>query len=66
MAEHYNSAYTGAQIDEAIGDVRNNKDKWNKNSGLPGVTAADNGKFLRVVDGAWAAASVPNANGGSF
>ncbi len=66
MAEHYNSAYTGAQIDEAIGDVRNNKDKWNNNSGLPSVTAADNGKFLRVVDGAWAAASVTNANGGSF
>lgn len=66
MAEHYNSAYTGAQIDEAIGDVRNNKDKWNKNSGLPSVTAEDNGKFLRVEAGAWAAASVPDANGGSF
>lgn len=30
------------------------------------VTAADNGKFLRVVDGVWAAATVPNANGVSF
>ena len=29
-------------------------------SGLPEVTAADNGKFLRVVGGAWAAAIVPN------
>ena len=29
-------------------------------SGLPQVTAADNGKFLRVVEGAWAAAIVPN------
>ena len=29
-------------------------------SGLPQVTAADNGKFLRVVGGAWAAAVVPN------
>lgn len=29
-------------------------------SGLPEVTAADNGKFLRVVGGAWAAAVVPN------
>lgn len=65
MADQYGSAYTGAQIDEAVGDVRNNKDKWN-NSGLPSVTAADNGKFLRVVAGAWAAASVPNANGGAF
>ena len=30
------------------------------------VTAADNGKFLRVVDGVWSAATVPNANGVSF
>ena len=29
-------------------------------SGLPQVTAADNGKFLRVVEGVWAAAIVPN------
>lgn len=33
---------------------------------LPDVTTADNGKFLRVVSGAWAAASVPDANGGAF
>lgn len=33
---------------------------------LPDVTASDNGKFLRVVSGAWAAASVPDANGGAF
>ena len=33
---------------------------------LPNVTTADNGKFLCVVSGAWAAASIPNANGGSF
>ena len=30
------------------------------------VSASDNGKFLRVVDGAWAAATVENANGVSF
>ena len=35
-------------------------------SGLPTVTEADNGKFLRVVSGAWAAAAINNANGGSF
>lgn len=35
-------------------------------SDLPSVTSSDNGKFLRVVNGAWAAASVPNANGVSF
>ena len=33
---------------------------------LPAVTASDNGKFLRVVSGAWAAVSIANANGGSF
>ena len=33
---------------------------------VPAVTTADNGKFLRVVSGAWAAVSVANANGGSF
>lgn len=30
------------------------------------VTTADNGKFLRVVEGAWAAATIDNANGVSF
>lgn len=33
---------------------------------VPSVTAADNGKFLRVVSGAWAAVEIANANGGSF
>lgn len=33
---------------------------------VPAVTAADNGKFLRVVSGAWAAVIVANANGGAF
>lgn len=31
---------------------------------LPSVTAADNGKVLTVVSGAWAAASLPTYNGG--
>ena len=35
-------------------------------SALPTVTTADNGKFLRVVAGEWAVASVPDANGVSF
>lgn len=61
----YNSQYTGAQIDEAIGDVRDNKETWGKKE-LPAVTASDNGKFLRVVSGAWAAASISDANGVSF
>ena len=33
---------------------------------IPEVTSEDNGKFLRVVDGAWAAVSVPNAEGVGF
>lgn len=33
---------------------------------VPAVTTADNGKFLRVVNGAWAIVSIDNANGGSF
>lgn len=35
-------------------------------NGVPSVTAADNGKFLRVVNGAWAAVTISDANGGSF
>ena len=33
---------------------------------LPSVTTSDNGKFLRVVSGAWAAVTIPDANGVSF
>ena len=33
---------------------------------LPNVTTADNGKFLRVMSGKWAAVEIANANGGSF
>ena len=33
---------------------------------LPTVTASDNGKFLRVVNGAWTAQAVPAAESSSF
>ena len=33
---------------------------------LPVVTAADNGKFMRVVSGSWAAVEISSANGVSF
>jgi len=33
---------------------------------LPAVTTSDNGKVLRVVSGAWAAAQLPSASGVSF
>lgn len=36
------------------------------NSQLPAVTSSDNGKVLMVVNGAWAAASIPSASGVSF
>lgn len=35
-------------------------------AGLPAVTSSDNGKVLRVVNGAWAAESLPSASGVSF
>ena len=42
-------------------------DSWHQDYIPPvPVTAADNGKFLRVVDGAWAAAEITNANEVSF
>ena len=107
----YNSQFTGAQIDEAVADVRSNKDAWNgkqnkitaagllKGDGaggvsaavpgtdylkeapvtsvngktgavnvreVPTVTASDNGKFLRVVNGAWTAVAIADANGVNF
>ena len=34
--------------------------------GVPAVTTADNGKILRVVNGAWAAAELLSAGGASF
>lgn len=33
---------------------------------LPVVSSSDNGKFLRVESGAWAAATVPSAESASF
>ena len=33
---------------------------------LPAVTSVDDGKFARVVNGAWAAVTIPEAAGGDF
>lgn len=38
-------------------------EKGGGGSALPEVTATDNGKFLRVVDGAWAAVAIPKYYG---
>ena len=65
MADQYNSAHTGAEIDQAVSDVQNNKAAWSAKE-LPVVTASDNGKFLRVVNGTWSAVEIADANGGSF
>lgn len=46
-------------------DVQTSLDKADSAVNVP-VTAEDNGKFLRVVNGVWAAATVDNANGVSF
>lgn len=46
-------------------DVQTSLDKADSAVNVP-VTATDNGKFLRVVNGVWAAATVDNANGVSF
>ena len=35
-------------------------------TGLPAVTSSDNGKVLMVVNGAWAAETIPSAQGVSF
>ena len=34
--------------------------------GVPAVTTSDNGKFMRVVNGAWAAVALESAEGGNF
>ena len=44
---------------------------WSNNvvtlsSGLPKVTSSDNGKVLRVADGAWSVVQLPSASGVSF
>ena len=38
----------------------------NASAQLPTVTSSDNGKVLKVVDGAWAAAELPSASGVTF
>ena len=52
--------WTEADKTEIVADVIAAIPGGGGGSGLPEVTAADNGKFLRVVGGAWAAAVVPN------
>jgi hypothetical protein len=48
---------TKKYVDNAIANI---------GGGLPTVNAADNGKFLMVVDGAWAAVTIPQAEEAEF
>ena len=58
--------YTGSESGYSAGHIYyHNGSAWvdggQYGGALPSVTASDNGKFLRVVSGAWAVASVPSA-----
>lgn len=48
---------TASQVQNAIAQIPDE---------LPSVSASDNGKFLRVVNGIWQASTVPSAEGASF
>ena len=54
--------YTGTAWMAWLGTLARSEDVPN----IPAVTTADNGKILRVVNGAWAAAELLNAGGVSF
>ena len=78
--EYKYTAGETVEVPDSVADViekyENAKPKPNENPNpgttpggscnLPSVTTRDNGKFLRVVNGAWGAVSVPDAEGGSF
>lgn len=55
-------SYTGTEWMAWFGTLARSEDVPN----IPAVTAADNGKILRVVGGAWAAAELLSAGGASF
>ena len=57
--------YTRTDTDKAVTPKALN-DVYKLIPSIPAVTSDDNGKFLRVVSGAWAAVSISDANGGSF
>lgn len=44
----YNSQFTGAQIDEAIADVRSNKDAWNRKQDVILASGAAVGDLIKV------------------
>lgn len=58
-------AYTDEKASTTLTESKAYTDEKVK-EGLPAVSASDNGKFLRVSNGAWAAEAVPNAEEGSY
>lgn len=63
-----NTAAVGQTIRVSAVDENGKPTEWEAVDmvSIPDVTAEDNGKFLRVVNGAWAASTVPNAEKASF
>lgn len=55
----YHSTLTGAELDAALQKVAGGVV-------LPQVTEADNGKYMRVVDGVWAAQSMDTFEEAAF
>nr|DAT26652.1 MAG TPA: tail protein [Caudoviricetes sp.] len=51
--------YSSADNDKVL-TIKNGYPSWVTVPALPAVSAADNGKFLRVVSGAWAAQALTN------
>lgn len=52
--------------DKIQSDLNIFKEEVLEEAALPTVSTTDNGKFLRVVSGVWAAASIPNAEEATF
>lgn len=59
-------AAAAASAQAAAQSARDARQAAESLTGLPAVTEADNGKFLRVAGGVWAAEAVPSAEEASF
>ena len=58
-------SYTDSKASSTLSESKSYTDAKVK-EGLPAVSALDNGKFLRVSNGKWAAEAVPNAEDGEY
>lgn len=66
--EAYKALFGGVYNTDTVTCEVSEANEWSNGlrSSVPQVTAADNGKFLRVVSGAWAAVTVNSAENGTF